>query len=105
MSKKENACGVVILAQPTVEQAPAFVVHPKNGSKFVLEELQKIVGGYIEIVLLHVKPEGQKVYMILNEEGKLHSLPLNAIATSIYQQSRGDNDTIVGNVVITTAID
>lgn len=47
---------------------------PKNGKTFSLEEMQGIVGGYIEIV--HLK-DG---YMVVNEEGLLMGLPINELA-------------------------
>lgn len=62
-------------------------VYPKNGTDFSLEELQAVVGGYIELVFL-----GD------NEEGKIYGLPLNTKATEIMRK-HGYNDTIVGNVV------
>ena len=70
------------------------VVPPKNGEDYSLEELQGFVGGYIEIVRL---AEGQ--LMVVNEEGKLLGLPLNRIATVIYQDC-GHNDAILGNALV-----
>lgn len=105
MDKKEKPGGVVIPAQPTLEQSPAYVTHPANGEKFELEQLQKIVGGYIEVVLLTINPDGKKVYMIVNEEGELNGLPLNPIATAMFQECRKTDDVIVGDVLITSAID
>lgn len=67
-------------------------VYPKNGTDFSLEELQAVVGGYIELVFL-----GDKI-LVANEEGKLYGLPLNTKATEIIR-NYGYNDTIVGNVV------
>lgn len=43
------------------------VVAPANGKDYKLEELQKIVGGFIEIVEL----TGGKI-MVINEEGKFY---------------------------------
>lgn len=72
-------------------------VEPSNGEDFSLEELQKFVGGYIEIVSL----PNDKI-MVANEEGKCYNLPLNVLATHMMQQI-GRNDTIVGNVLICDA--
>jgi len=69
-------------------------VEPQNGSYFTLEELQKFVEGYIEVVYL---PE-QKI-MVLNEEGKVNWLDENVEATMIAQKA-GLADIIVGNVLI-----
>ena len=60
---------------------------------YSLEELQEIVGGYIEIVFLP-----NKFCLVVNEEGKLNNLPINSIATEIMQQ-HGINDIIVGNAL------
>lgn len=69
---------------------------PANGTDFQLEELQRIVGGYIEIVYLN-----DRQVMVVNEEGKLNGLPVNSIATAAYQIARQyTNDFIVGDVLI-----
>lgn len=52
-----------------------------------LENLQKIVGGYIETV-----PVGSKHVLIVNEEGKLRGLPFNF--------HMGLLDTIVGDAIV-----
>lgn len=62
---------------------------PKNGTDYTLEELQEIVGGYIEIV-----PFGMNL-LVVNEEGKLLGLPVNVGATSMMS----GRDTIVGNAL------
>lgn len=64
-------------------------IEPKNGKDFKLNELQPIVGGYIEIV--HI--EGDNL-MVVNEEGKLERLPLNVKATELARQ------VIVGDVLV-----
>lgn len=72
-------------------------VKPK-GETYSLEELQKFVGGYIEI---HHIADG-KLCMVINEEGKINHLPLNPIATRIYNLFSPVSiyDYIVGNVLI-----
>jgi len=70
-------------------------VNPNNGNDFKLEELQTIVGGYIEIVWL---PNNE--IMVVNEDGKLMELPINQEATKIYQNAFGYNDVIVGDVLL-----
>lgn len=74
-------------------------VEPKNGTDFSLEEMNEIVGGYLEIVWFH---DGSNNIMVLNEEGKIGGLPYNHQATIIAQQGRaiGLNDEIVGNVLL-----
>jgi hypothetical protein len=58
-----------------------------------LKELQKAVGGYIEMV--HT---WDNRWLIVNEEGKLMGLPVNEEATRLYEY--GDHDVIVGDVVV-----
>lgn len=70
-------------------------VKPNNGTDFSLEELQEIVGGYIEIVGLM-----DNEIMVINEEGKLIDLPLNETATHMYQEVDGFYDYIVGDVLV-----
>ena len=67
---------------------------PKNGKDFKLEELQAIVGGYIEVLSLN-----NKEILVCDEEGKLKDYPLNIVATEIVQ-SYGISDYIVGDVLI-----
>lgn len=67
---------------------------PKNKKDFSLKELKEIVGGYIEILDL------KDVYMVINEEGKLLDLPLNAEATTLYMLITHINDYIVGDVLV-----
>ena len=72
-------------------------VEPKNGTDFQLEELQKFVGGYIEIIQLN---DGR--IMVVNEEGKLQSLEMNDEATEIATEHHAlfDGDWICGDVLI-----
>ena len=51
---------------------------PANGTDYTLNELQRIVGGPIEIVNLG------NFLLVVNEEGKLRRLPYNMIATNWY---------------------
>lgn len=57
-----------------------------------LENLQKIVGGYIETVRTWI-PD---IVMIVNEEGKMKDKPLNSKASSLINTY----DCIVGDVVL-----
>lgn len=72
------------------------IVEPENGKDFSLKELQGFVGGHIEIV-----PLTKDRLMVVNEEGKLKGLPLNLVATEIYNnESFCATDTIVGNALV-----
>ena len=60
-----------------------------------LEKLQELVDGYIEIV--NVKVKGNRLLMVIDEEGKLKDKPENDRATMLY---RALFDVIVGEAVI-----
>lgn len=70
-------------------------IQPANGIHWTLEELQGIVGGYIEVVST---VDGR--YMVINEMGKVMTPPLelNIPATRIYIHGR--HDPIVGPAVV-----
>lgn len=71
-------------------------VSPANGSDFRLEEMQRMVGGIIEIVYFE-----DNTVMVINEEGKLLGLPLNMDATVIFRAHYPDsNDYIVGDALV-----
>lgn len=71
-------------------------IEPKNGTDFQLDELQAIVGGFIQIIEI-----SDTEIMVMNEEGKLENLPFNEKATAIYQKSiLGVEDCIVGDALV-----
>lgn len=74
-------------------------VSPKNGKDFKLEELQEIVGGFIEVVTL-----SDNKIMVVNEEGKIEGLPKNHKATEILNANTDPMfefiDYIVGDALI-----
>lgn len=73
------------------------VITPQVGTKFNLEELQELVGGYIEVINLSANKA-----LVVNEEGKLHNLPVNKIATALAQYCNAifPTDCIVGDAVV-----
>ena len=81
------------------------VVKPAGGrKKFSLEEIQKMVGGYVDIQKLPA-PVGGK--MAVNDEGKLVGLPMNARASEIWQSAYpieeyplNNDGAIAGDVVV-----
>lgn len=83
------------MAQIIKSNGQVIETAPKNGTDFQLEELQSIVGGYIEIVNLR---DGRLI--CLNEEGKLYNLPYNNKATDILRAVFRTNDFIVGDVLV-----
>lgn len=74
---------------------PMYTVEPANKQKFGLEQLQEIVGGYIEII-----PLAEGTMMVLNEEGKLDGLPYNLAATQMARGYIFEDDFIVGDVLV-----
>ena len=62
-----------------------------------LENLQKLVDGYIEIV-----PTIDGRLLVLNEEGKIIGLPKNPKATKLTNGIINQGDYIVGDVVVGT---
>ena len=66
--------------------------YPPVGEHYTLEELQKAVGGYIEVVSLK-----DDYIMVINEEGKCQGLLLNQKATDLYGNNQ---DYIVGNALV-----
>lgn len=65
----------------------------QDGRTPTLDWLKKQVGGYIEVAAVCLQG---KLRMVVNEEGRLQELPLNATATDLY---RGTSD-IVGPAVV-----
>lgn len=69
-------------------------VLPANGATFTLKEMQRCVGGYIEIIRV-----GSALY-VLNEEGKLLGLPPNVPATHRAHDFLREGDYLCGAVLI-----
>ena len=72
-----------------------------------LESIHKVVGGYIEHITFPFK-KNCCLSGFINEEGKLDNLPVNRIATNLWQSSnKWDKlyDFLVGSVIITGEID
>lgn len=65
----------------------------QDGRTPTLDWLQKQVGGYIEVAAVCL---WGKLQMVVNEEGLLQELPLNATATDLYSGTSN----IVGNAVV-----
>lgn len=80
---------VTIMAKVILTDGREIAVKPKNGTDFSLEELQEVVGGYIEIIYV----KGNDI-MVLNEEGKLIGLPINDKVSELA------GELIVGNVLV-----
>ncbi len=69
-------------------------IEPKNRNIFSLEELQKAVNGYIQIISINEGEYAGKL-MVVDEEGLLKTNPqLNEVASEISGQG------IVGQIII-----
>jgi len=74
-------------------------VEPVNGEDFKLEQLQAIVGGYIEVV--RSQAEGDDRIMVVDEEGKIKEKFYNAKATDVLINQFGYmNDFIAGDALV-----
>ena len=81
-------------AQLITTKGEVTSVNPENGKTFSLSELQKMVGGYIEIIPF------QNQVMVVNEEGKINGSKLNEEASVIFSNTYGHIDAIYGNVIM-----
>lgn len=70
-------------------------VQPKNGTDFQLDELQTIVGGYIEI-----KPVNEREIICMDEEGNVKGKDINILATAMFQAYYNTKDFVVGDVLL-----
>ena len=75
-----------------------WLCEPKNGRTFELEEMQKIVGGYIELVRLN---DGRII--VVNEDGLNLNLPVNIEATNILRRDHSTIQYVVGNAIVCDA--
>ena len=74
-----------------------------NDGAFSLADMQQLVGGYIEAVKLNpviVHENIRYCWLIINEEGKLLSLPVNKNATLLVKSVISPGDYIVGNALM-----
>lgn len=87
---------MLLLVRRLIKPDGSVEPYPPKGKTYTLEELQKAVGGYIEI--LH--PPDPKLLMVVNEEGKLKGLPNNDEATRLMGENLLPGDYIVGNALV-----
>ena len=71
---------------------------PKNGRTFELEEMQEIVGGYVEPIRLN---DGRMI--IVDEDGKSKGKAVNIPATNILRRDHYTTDYIVGTAIVCDA--
>lgn len=76
-------------------------VRPGNGTDFSLEEMQSLVGGFVEILQIKNERRGndRKYILLAHEESKLVNEPeINPIASKIANLFPGDY--VAGDVVL-----
>lgn len=90
-----------------IKQGGTAVVQSKD--KTTLEEVQKLVGGYIEAVPMFDKWNGEKAQAWCDEEGKLKEYQYNKHATRLWNEIlekhhdiKFNTDHLVGDIVILT---
>lgn len=74
-----------------------------NDGAFSLADMQKMVGGYIQAVRLNpviVHEDTRYTWLVINEEGKLLSLPINNNATLMAVSAIRPDDYIVGDALM-----
>ena len=70
-----------------------------TNKKPTLEELQKLVGGFIEVVH-NIPYMNRQAEMIVDEKGHCKYKPWNSIATQLYHVNHITTHPIAGDVVI-----
>ena len=86
---------MLLLVRRLIKPDGSVEPYPPRGKTYTLEELQKAVGGYIQILTM---PDGK--LMVFNEEGKLKGLPPNEAATRLMGSQLLPGDFIVGNALV-----
>lgn len=71
-------------------------VTPADNQEFTLKELQKFVGGYIQLVCMLA--DGSRLFV--NEDGKMRTNIINVEATRILASVIGPIDLVVGDAVL-----
>lgn len=70
---------------------------PENDEDFKLEELKTAIGGgWIQVV----QDPKLDIVMVIDEEGKLKGLPLNPLATAVWEGWYGPSDVIMGDALL-----
>lgn len=87
----EMVAGIILTTEMGTTELPA--------SSY--DEISKAVGGYIQLVPLQNDFAGYAMYV--HEEGKLLGLPINDLATAVWENSYGRTDIILGNAVLINA--
>jgi hypothetical protein len=90
--KEEKTMALLVL--PSGESRE---IKPAQGNAFSVDELQQLIGGWIEPIQL---PDSR--FMGVNEEGKSLNLPYNQQATELARPMLRSDDYIAGVAVVIT---
>src|SRR5262245_6759022 len=86
--------GTMIVLEPGA--SPAVKQITTNGAIFLLAELQKLVGGYIEPVpyFSSIQHGGRRRHCVAfcNEDGKRLDLPRNVVADLLWREAQRDHN-------------
>lgn len=82
--------------------ADGSVIPLEIGERPGLEQLQTMVGGYIETLEFRIPGRGVRFVGVFDEEGKLKNLPVNELATREFmaERSRLAGDYLAGTVLL-----
>lgn len=84
------------MAQLVKADGQVLDICPANGTNFRLQEVQKLVDGYVELVTAD-----KDTFFLMDEEGKLKTKPINHVATKMLADKIGFNQhLLVGDIVI-----
>lgn len=72
-------------------------VLPRDQKRFKIEELQKLVGGYVEQWKLH-----NSLRIVMDEDAKLKGRPINTEASRFFSVQAGAAVVVAGDAVVGT---
>ena len=87
--KSKKKTGWVISPETETGNSNVEEFPPADGKRYTLKELQKMVGGFIEVVC-----EDENHIILANEDGLSKKLPYNEFASYLYGKH------LVGNVAV-----
>lgn len=87
---------LVITPRTITNTGYSFPLVQRKPSCVTLEDMQEAVIGYIEVI--HLGASG--FVLIINEEGKIHGLPPNEIATKLFRDLTVRTEDIIVGIVI-----
>lgn len=83
------------MAEIIYPNGSSVYIEPRNGKHFKLEEIQEIVGGYVQAITLY---SGD--LLLMDEDGKDKDYPRNDRATVMLAGAGIPDDTVVGTVLV-----